>query len=72
MASSYFFLYLKEPIYNLIGILAILPVVAIHFIFIVPAIHSEIKVAILIGLCELSVILISIYLFHKYIVKLKN
>lgn len=69
IVSIYFFAYLRAPILNLIGLMAILPIVMIHFVVTIPASHSSAFGAFAIGCIELAVVVILLRLFHLFVVK---
>lgn len=70
--SIYFFLYLKKPIYNLVGVVAIIPVVFFHVIVTIITSHSSIYAAVGIGMVELLVIIATILLFQRHFVTLRK
>lgn len=68
MAAFYFFVYLKDPVYNLIGMLAVIALVFLHFIVSVVSAHSHIFIAFGINLLEMVVVFVLLAGFQKYIV----
>ncbi|WP_420599660.1 hypothetical protein [Neptuniibacter sp.] len=69
MTAFYFFVLLKEPIYNLLGFFVTSTTVFFHFLVTVPAVHSEVVIAFLMSCTELAVVLTGIWLFNKFIVQ---
>lgn len=68
LSVFYFFIYLKVPIYNLIGFAAMFPIVFFHFVFSIPATHSSLYKALSVSVVELALIIILMWLFNKFIV----
>lgn len=68
LAAFYFFIYLSKPLYNLIGLLAMIPVVFVHFLVSVPASHSNGIVAFGLGAAELLLVLGLLWLFNRFVV----
>lgn len=69
LAALYFFIYLKEPLHNMIGMLAMIPIVLAHFLVSVPATHSNIFKAVSLSLAELLLVLGLLWLFNKFVVR---
>ena len=72
LAALYFFVLLKEPIYNLLGLFVTIVAAFFHVVVSVPAVHSGVFVALAISISELIAVLICIWLFNKFVVTNKK
>lgn len=68
LASFYFFVYLKGPLFTLTGVFAMIAVTFAHIVIVIFASHSEALVAFGLSLTELLVILFLLAAFQKYVV----
>lgn len=72
LVAYYFFIHNKLPIYNLIGVLAMLPAIFIHFLVSVPASHSSVFSAIGFNIAELILVLVLLWLFDTFVVRCRD
>lgn len=67
--AFYFMVFLKRLIYNVIGVLAVPLAAIVHYIVMAFAAHSSPPTAFLIGCFELFFFLMTLYLFHRFLVR---
>lgn len=72
LVAYYFFIHHKFPIYNLIGLIAMLPAIFIHFLSSVPAAHSSVFGAIGFSIAELILVLVLLWLFDRFVVRCRD